>query len=95
MLRKFITLCLFTVTVPLAVFGQDVFGPEQVKNLGAYAGEYVRKQWPSAQDNLKENIPKAARNLGHAWGELSVRNRQNVDYKEERPARHHTDSRSI
>jgi hypothetical protein len=71
MFRKFITLCLFSITVPFAVFGQDVFGHDDVKNLGSTAGHYLREQWPQAQDNLKENLPKAARHLSGALNDLS------------------------
>jgi hypothetical protein len=76
MFRKFITLCLFSITVPFAVFGQDVFGERDVKNLGVV----LRQQWPQAQDNLIENLPKAARHLSGALNDLSPSAGQNVNF---------------
>lgn len=99
MFRRFITLCLFSITVPLSVFGQDVFGSEHVKNM-AYA---IRAQWPQAHSNLRDNmrqnlpqsLPKAARGLDHMRDGFTTRDRRNVDFKDDRPSRRDPDLRPI
>jgi len=63
MLRKFITLCLFTTAVPFAVFGQDIFGGEHVRSLLSTMPHNIRAHWPEARKQIEEKLPGAMESI--------------------------------
>lgn len=63
MFRKLITLTLFTVSVSLAVFGQEAFSADRVKTMLSDMGHRAYEHWPEARKELQKTLPDTAQGL--------------------------------
>ncbi len=71
MLRKMITLILFTMTVPIAVFGQHAFGGEHLKTILVGMGERAHHSWPETRKHIEKALPDAVQGMATRMNDYS------------------------
>lgn len=71
MLRKFITLTLFSISVSIAVFGEKAFSADHLKTVISDMGHRAYEHWPEAQKEIQKSLPNTAQGLAKKFNDFS------------------------